>query len=86
LGAPTSSPDELTEAGVSGGPADAAKRAESSRLFVILVGLAAAVIVVLGLRQLSDIVGPAFLALVLVLGTQPIRLGLQRHGVPGWIS
>jgi AI-2 transport protein TqsA len=71
---------------VSGGPADAAERAESSRLFVTLVGLAAAVIVVLGVRQLSDIVGPAFLALVLVLGTQPMRLGLQRHGVPGWVA
>ena len=69
---------------MSGGRA--AERAESSRLLVTLVGLAAAVIVVLGVRQLSDIVGPAFLALVLVLGTQPMRLGLERHGVPRWAA
>jgi predicted PurR-regulated permease PerM len=56
------------------------------RIFLVVVGLAATVIVVIGLRQLSGIVGPAFLALVLVLGIQPMRLAMERHGLPGWAA
>lgn len=61
-------------------------RPELPRLVVIVLGLAAATVVVVGLRQLSGIVGPTFLALVLVLGTQPLRLALERRGVPGWVA
>lgn len=61
-------------------------RPGASRLFLVVVGLAATVVVVLGLRQLSGIVGPAFLALVLVLGIQPMRLWMERHGLPGWLA
>lgn len=56
------------------------------RAVVVLIGFAAAGIVVLGLRELASIVGPAFLALVLVLGTQPMRLGLERRGMPAWLA
>jgi predicted PurR-regulated permease PerM len=57
-----------------------------SRIVTVLVGLAATVVVVIGLRELAGLVGPAFLALVLVLGTQPLRLALERRRVPGWLA
>lgn len=56
------------------------------RAVVVLTGFAAAGVVVLGLRELAAIVGPAFLALVLVIGTQPLRLGLEHRGMPGWLA
>jgi predicted PurR-regulated permease PerM len=56
------------------------------RMVVILVGLAATFLVITGLRGLSDIVGPAFLALVLTIAVQPMRTSAARHGVPGWIG
>lgn len=54
------------------------------RPVVLLLGLAAAGLVLTGLRGLSDIIGPAFLALVLAIGTQPIRAGMERRGFPVW--
>lgn len=59
---------------------------ELPRALVVLLGFAAAAVVVFALRELSGLVGPAFLALVLVLGTQPMRLGMERHGVPAWLA
>ncbi|HEX6248864.1 MAG TPA: AI-2E family transporter [Nocardioidaceae bacterium] len=56
------------------------------RSVVILVAFAAAALVVTGMRGLSDIIGPAFLALVLAIGTQPIRVGLTRRGLPAWVG
>ena len=56
------------------------------RMVVILVGLAASFLVVAGLRGLSDIVGPTFLALVLTIAAQPIRAAAERRGIPGWIG
>ena len=40
---------------------------------MILVGLAAAFIVVAGMRTLQDLIGPVFLALVLTIVVHPIR-------------
>jgi predicted PurR-regulated permease PerM len=56
------------------------------RPVVALVGLAAAVLVVAGLRNLSAIVGPVFLALVLTLATQPMRNAAERRRIPGWVG
>lgn len=56
------------------------------RVVVLLLGFAAAWIVVGGLRSLSSIVGPAFLALVLTIGTQPVRAALERRGLPSWVG
>ena len=53
---------------------------------VLLVSLAAGFLVVSGLRGLSEIVGPVFLALVLVIATQPMRVAAVRRGVPGWVA
>ena len=56
------------------------------RAVVILIGVAAAVIVIAGLRQAASIVGPALLALVLTIGVQPMRIWLRRLGLPTWAT
>ena len=50
------------------------------RVLIIVVGLAAGVVVVAGLRAIPDIIGPVFLALVLTITVNPIRGWLTRHG------
>src|SRR4051794_15494098 len=56
------------------------------RTLVLLLGGAASVIIVAGLRSISDLVAPAFLALVLTICAHPLRGWLKRHGVPGWLA
>ena len=51
----------------------------------ILVGGAAAVVVIAGIRSANDILGPAFLALVLTIVAHPIRNRLDRY-VPSWVA
>jgi predicted PurR-regulated permease PerM len=50
-----------------------------------LVGAAALVILVAGLRSAADIVGPLMLALALTLVFHPFRLRLERR-LPGWAA
>ncbi len=61
-------------------------RPELPRVVVILVALAAGFLVVAGLRNLSGTLGPIFLAFVLVIATQPMRIAAERHGIPGWVG
>jgi predicted PurR-regulated permease PerM len=56
------------------------------RAVVITLGLAGAIVVVLGLRELTDIVGPAFFALVLTVAAHPMRPWIARLGVPEWVG
>ncbi|XVQ13326.1 AI-2E family transporter [Spirillospora sp. CA-255316] len=56
-----------------------------SPALTVLVGSAAAVIVMAGLRSASSIVGPVFLALVLVIAVNPLRAWLDRRGAPSWV-
>ncbi|MGQ1797686.1 AI-2E family transporter [Kocuria oceani] len=56
------------------------------RPVAVLVGLAAAVVVVLGMRTMADLLGPAFLALVLTLAAHPVRGWFARRGLPGWVG
>ncbi|HSE07026.1 MAG TPA: AI-2E family transporter [Nocardioidaceae bacterium] len=56
------------------------------RPVVALVALAAAFLVIAGLRGLSGIIGPVFLALVLTIATQPMRFAAERRGIPGWVG
>lgn len=53
---------------------------------LILVGLAATVISVAGLRAVAGIVGPAFLAVVLAIAASPVRTGLAARGAPRWLA
>jgi AI-2 transport protein TqsA len=67
------------------------QRADASGLalprgLLILLGLAAAVVTVAGLKSISGLVAPAFLALVLTIGVHPLRGWLMRHGLPGWAA
>ncbi|WP_374007401.1 AI-2E family transporter [Leifsonia sp. LS-T14] len=48
----------------------------------ILLGLAAVVVVSFGLGAISGIFAPTFLALVLTICAQPVRVWLERHGTP----
>jgi AI-2 transport protein TqsA len=54
------------------------------RGLLILLGMAAVVIVIAGLRSASDLIGPVFLALVLTIAVHPLRGYAARVGVPGW--
>jgi predicted PurR-regulated permease PerM len=56
------------------------------RGLLILLGLAAATIVTLGIKAVAGIVAPTFLALVLVICVQPLRGILMRRGAPGWLA
>ncbi len=57
-----------------------------SRGLVVLFGLAAAAIVVTGLRSAAGLVGPVFFALVLTIAVHPARRWLHRLHVPGWAA
>lgn len=58
---------------------------EFSRGLRLLVGLASAAVVLLGLKQVNAIAAPAFLALVLTIAVGPLRTRLERRGAPGWV-
>ncbi|MGI9594589.1 MAG: AI-2E family transporter [Acidimicrobiales bacterium] len=52
----------------------------------ILLTLAGSVIVVAGLRSFADMVGPVFLALVVVVVVSPVQGALIRRGAPTWVA
>jgi AI-2 transport protein TqsA len=56
------------------------------RGLIVLLGLAAAVVTAAGVRAMAWLVGPVFLALVLVIAVAPARDRLTRRGLPGWLS
>ena len=53
---------------------------------LVLLRMAGVVVAVAGLRSASGIVGPAFLALMIVITIHPLLAWLQRHRVPGWLA
>jgi AI-2 transport protein TqsA len=56
------------------------------RALVMLLGAAAAVLVLGGLRATAWLIGPAFLALIIVIALSPVQSWLRRHGWPGWLT
>jgi predicted PurR-regulated permease PerM len=56
------------------------------RALVMLLGAAAAVVVLGGVRATAWLIGPAFLALVLVIALSPVQSWLRRHDWPGWLT
>jgi AI-2 transport protein TqsA len=56
------------------------------RTLVVLLGIAALVISLAGLRSIGGIVGPAFLAIVLIITVYPLRVWLIGKGVPSFIA
>ena len=63
-------------------PAVPARPARTSPLFAA----AAAVIVLAGLQAVGGLLGPVFLALVLVIAVSPLATALRRRGVPRWLA
>jgi len=55
------------------------------RALVVLVGTAAAVIAVAGMRSAAFVIGPTLLSLVLTITVHPLRIRLKRH-MPGWAA
>ncbi len=72
--------------GAVGDAAPAAPLPAIPRGLVILLGAAAAVVAVAGLMATAWLVGPVFLALVLVIAINPVHAWARRHGWPGWLS
>ena len=56
------------------------------RGLIIILGLAAGVIVAGGIHAIPNILGPVFMAVVLVVTVDPIRSGLIRKGAPKWLA
>jgi len=56
------------------------------RGLIIILGLAAGVVVAAGIHAIPDIIGPIFLALVLVITVDPIRGWMIRKGAPRWAA
>ncbi|WP_109773026.1 AI-2E family transporter [Quadrisphaera granulorum] len=56
-----------------------------SRSLRLLVAAAAVVVVIAGLRAFSGSIGPAFLALVLVIVVHPLGARIQRLGASPWV-
>ena len=56
------------------------------RGLLILLALAAGTVAVAGMRTLSGIVGPTFLAIVLTIGVHPARVWVRRRGWPEWLA
>ena len=56
------------------------------RTLVILLGAASMVIVLTGARAVAWLIGPAALALIIVIAVAPLRTRLHRLGWPGWAS
>ena len=52
----------------------------------LLFGAAAFAIAIAATKSMSDIIGPVFLALVITISLHPIRLWLERHRTPGWVT
>jgi AI-2 transport protein TqsA len=56
------------------------------RGLIILLGIAAALVAALGMRQFSGILGPVLLALVLSIAVHPVRRFADRRGFPAWLG
>lgn len=56
------------------------------RAVVVLLAAAALTITLAGVRSISGILGPTFLALVLVVTVHPMRTWLERKGLPRWAA
>lgn len=55
------------------------------RALVILLGAASSVIVIAGMQAIAWLIGPAFLALIIVIALTPVQGWLRRKGWPGWL-
>jgi predicted PurR-regulated permease PerM len=52
----------------------------------MLLGAGAAVLVLGGIRATAWLIGPMFLALIVVIALYPVQAWLRRHNWPGWLT
>jgi AI-2 transport protein TqsA len=52
----------------------------------MLVGAASAFLVLAGVHFIAWLLGPAFLALIIVIAIRPVQSWLRRRGWPGWLT
>ena len=52
----------------------------------VLLGAAAIVVVFVGVQAIAWLIGPAFLALIIVIAVAPLQRWLRTKGWPGWAS
>jgi AI-2 transport protein TqsA len=70
-----------------GRPADGTvTRYALPRGLIILLGLASLVVALAGARSIAWLIGPVFLALILVIALAPVQTWMRRRGWPGWLS
>ena len=67
-------------------PATSGLTAGLPRWLTLLLGAATATIAVAGLREIAWLVGPVFLALVVVIALAPVQGWLRRKGAPQWLA
>jgi AI-2 transport protein TqsA len=58
----------------------------SNRLVVYLVGFAAIVVILFGVRASASIINPIILAVVITVTVLPLPNMLTKRGLPGWLS
>jgi AI-2 transport protein TqsA len=68
----------------TGGPVGG--RSGMPRALVILLGIAAAVVTVAGIKATAWFFGPVLLALVIVIAVAPVYRRLRAHRVPAWAA
>ena len=56
------------------------------RALVVLLGAAATVVIVAGVRGIAWLIGPVFMALIIVIAVAPVQSWLRRRGWPGWAT
>jgi AI-2 transport protein TqsA len=67
-------------------PREADRASALPRGLLVLPSAAGVVVAVAGLRSAAGLVGPAFMALMIVITIHPLLAWLQRHRVPGWLA
>ncbi|WP_306470746.1 AI-2E family transporter [Pseudonocardia halophobica] len=77
---PARSPDDLPSNGSR--PRDRGL----PRALVVLLGAAAVVVVVAGIKAIAWLIAPAFMALIIVIAVSPVQGWLKRKGWPAWAT
>src|SRR3954453_4271046 len=62
------------------------RRAVLPRALVMLLGAGAAVLVLAGVRSVAWLIGPGFLALMIVIALSPVQTWLRPHRWPHWLT
>lgn len=60
--------------------------ARDGSLYRLMVGIAAAVIVIWGMQMAASFLSTVLLAIVLTISVTPLMIWLQRKGLPGWLA